>query len=299
MSDVKWIKLSTKMFEDEKIKLIEQMPEADTLLVIWIKLLSQAGRANDHGYIYLAENIPYTEEMLSTIFNRPLNIVRMALGVFRQFGMIEIDEANFISICNWEKHQNVAGLDKIREQNRLRKQKERERKKLELPSPTGHVTVTQGHATEQETELELEEELDKDKDLNQQQTSITNPNSTISTIGEVVGYKDVINFVNNNIQPVTPYIGETIDYWLKDMSSDVVLEALKLSIESNARSKIKYTEGILKNWSDQLVKTIDDVKKLNAKPSSNKPSLFQPSEEALKREEDAIREYEARMKVNV
>ncbi len=42
MSEVKWIKLSTSMFEDEKIRLIESMPEADTLLIIWIRLLAQA-----------------------------------------------------------------------------------------------------------------------------------------------------------------------------------------------------------------------------------------------------------------
>lgn len=185
MSDVKWIKLSMKMFEDEKIKLIEHMPEADTMLVIWIKLLSQAGKSNDHGYIYLSENIPYTDEMLSTIFNRPLNVVRMALGVFRQFGMIEIDEDNFISICNWEKHQNVAGLDKIREQARLRKQKERERKKLELPQPC-HVTVTQSHATD--IELELEEELDIDIDKERDKENVTNVPSSI--------YQEIIDYLN-------------------------------------------------------------------------------------------------------
>ncbi len=42
MAEVKWIKLSTSMFEDEKIRLIESMPEADTLLIIWIRLLAQA-----------------------------------------------------------------------------------------------------------------------------------------------------------------------------------------------------------------------------------------------------------------
>ncbi len=42
MPDVKWIKLTTFMFDDEKIKLIESMPDADAVLVIWIKLLIQA-----------------------------------------------------------------------------------------------------------------------------------------------------------------------------------------------------------------------------------------------------------------
>jgi predicted phage replisome organizer/uncharacterized phage protein (TIGR02220 family) len=132
MSSVKWIKLSTHMFEDEKIRLIEQMPEADTILIIWVKLLAQAGKTNASGYIYLNENIPYTDEMLATIFNRPLNIVRLALQTFKQFGMLEITDGDFISIANWEKHQNIAGLDKIREQTRQRVARHREKKQVNL-----------------------------------------------------------------------------------------------------------------------------------------------------------------------
>jgi len=162
-SSVKWIKLSTQMFEDEKIRLIESMPEADTILIIWVKLLAQAGKTNASGYIYLAENIPFTDEMLATIFNRSLPTVRLALRTLEQFGMIEINDDHTICISNWEKHQNVEGLDKIREQNRLRKQKERERKKLLETSQDSHVTVTQNHATDIDKEEELEEEKEKKK----------------------------------------------------------------------------------------------------------------------------------------
>lgn len=162
MADVKWIKLSTSMFEDEKIRLIESLPDADTLLIIWIKLLSQAGRTNANGYIFLSENIPFTEEMLSTLFNRPIATVRLALQTFKQFGMIDITDDQYICISNWEKHQNVDGLEKIREQNRLRKQKQREKLRLET-SRDSHGTVTQSHATDIEEDKELDKEKDKKK----------------------------------------------------------------------------------------------------------------------------------------
>jgi predicted phage replisome organizer/uncharacterized phage protein (TIGR02220 family) len=163
MSEVKWIKLSTHMFEDEKIRLIEHMPEADTILIIWVKLLAQAGKTNASGYIYLNENIPYTEEMLSTIFSRPLNVIRLALQTFEQFGMIEVSNDNFISICNWEKHQNVAGMDKIREQTRQRVARHREMKRIGSCNANGNVTVTNGNATDIEEDKELDKERDKDK----------------------------------------------------------------------------------------------------------------------------------------
>ncbi|WP_180231024.1 phage replisome organizer N-terminal domain-containing protein [Bacillus wiedmannii] len=166
MTEVKWIKLSTSMFEDEKIRLIESMPDADTLLIIWFKLLSQAGKTNASGYIFLSENIPYTEEMLSTLFNRPLATIRLALQTFQQFGMIQVNEERMIHIANWEKHQNIDGLEKIREQNRLRKQKQREREQqvlLEM-SRDSHVPVTDGHAID--IEEDIEEDKEEDKELN-------------------------------------------------------------------------------------------------------------------------------------
>jgi predicted phage replisome organizer len=104
-NDVKWIKITTNMFDDEKIKLIESMPDKDAILIIWIKLLVQAGRTNANGYIFLNEKIPYTEEMLATIFNRPINTVRLALKTFKEFNMIEMDEKGLL-VTNWNKHQD-------------------------------------------------------------------------------------------------------------------------------------------------------------------------------------------------
>ncbi|MBM7580053.1 putative phage replisome organizer [Jeotgalibacillus terrae] len=144
MSEVKWIKLSTQMFEDEKIRLIESMPEADTILIIWVKLLAQAGKTNASGYIYLNENIPYTEEMLATIFNRPLNTVRLALQTFRDFGMIELEQDNFVRIANWGKHQSESALEKIRKDTRERVAKHRENKRIEQEN--SNVTGN-GHRT--------------------------------------------------------------------------------------------------------------------------------------------------------
>lgn len=130
MPEVKWIKLLTEMFDDEKIKLIEAVPEADMLLVIWIKLLTLAGKKNMNGYIFLTENIPYTDEMLSTLFNRPLNTVRLALETFKKFGMICFNNEGQIKISNWERHQNIDGLERIREQGRIRQEKFRDKLKL-------------------------------------------------------------------------------------------------------------------------------------------------------------------------
>ncbi|TWJ95196.1 phage replisome organizer N-terminal domain-containing protein [Bacillus licheniformis] len=189
MAEVKWIKLSTQMFEDEKIKLIEQMPEADTILIIWVKLLAQAGKTNASGYIFLSKNIPYTDEMLATIFNRPLPIVRMALQTFQRFGMIEIDEHNFINISNWEKHQNIEGMEKIREQNRIRKQRQRAKQNvLNAPSNASHVKSRDSHATEIDKEL--------DKDIDKENNILSGKPNDASPKKDEIPYKLIIDLLN-------------------------------------------------------------------------------------------------------
>lgn len=147
--EVSWIKLKTKMFDDEKIQLIEAMPEADAILVIWIKLLILAGKTNSNGFIFLANDLPYSAEMIATIFRRPLQIVKFALKTLKDFDMIEITESHVICINNWEKHQNIDGLEKVREQNRIRKQNERERKQHLLSENTDLSRDTSRDVTQQ------------------------------------------------------------------------------------------------------------------------------------------------------
>lgn len=161
LSEVKWIKIVTNVFDNRKIRMIEKMPEGDAIIVIWFKVLCLAGTINDNGLILFTPDIAYTEEMLASQFDRPLSTVRLAFQTFLKFGMIEIVD-NILCISNWEKYQNIEGMDKIREQNRLRKRRERERKKLgtELSNSDSHVTVTQCHAIEEDKEEELE--LDRD-----------------------------------------------------------------------------------------------------------------------------------------
>ncbi|MDM5301871.1 phage replisome organizer N-terminal domain-containing protein [Bacillus subtilis] len=193
MSEIKFVKLSTQMFDDEKIKLIEQMPEADTLLIIWVKLLAQAGKTNASGYIFLSENVPYTDEMLAAIFSRPIGVVRMALETFRRFGMIEIDDQNYISICNWEKHQNVDALNKIREDTRKRVAKYREKQKALKLSQSSNVTddVTVTQCNEQEEEVRR-----KKKEIKDILSGKPDGASSSKKAKEEIPYKLIIDLLN-------------------------------------------------------------------------------------------------------
>ena len=156
MAEVKWIKIVVDIFDDEKIKLIEDLPDYDSIIVCWFKLLCLAGKQNNFGILMLNDRIPYTDEMLASVFRRPLQTVRLALETFEQFGMIEVINGT-ITIPNWEKHQNLDKMEEVREQTRKRVQRYRERQRLLAESNvTETVTVTDSNA------IDIDKDIDTD-----------------------------------------------------------------------------------------------------------------------------------------
>lgn len=158
MSAISWIKLSVNIFDDEKIRLIRSMPEGDAIMLIWIQLLCLAGKTNDGGSVYVGQHMYYTDEMLSTICNQPLATIRLAIKTFNNFEMISLADDGLITIENWEKHQNIEGMERAREQARIRKQRQREREKQKKLGVC-HVTSRDGHATD------IDRDIDRDVDM--------------------------------------------------------------------------------------------------------------------------------------
>ena len=188
MADVKWIKICTDIFDDEKILLIEALPEADAIIVIWFKLLCLAGKHNNSGVFMMNDKLAYTDEMLSTIFRRNINTVRLALNTFESFGMIELID-NVITIPNWEKHQSLDKLEQAREKTRIRVAKHREKQKL-LAKNECNVTVPECNANRIEEDKNRLEE-DKIREDNNKSNRFIKP-----TIEEIEAY---CKERNNNI----------------------------------------------------------------------------------------------------
>ena len=157
-SDVKWIKITTDMFDNRKIKHLRRLPDGNNIVLIWVMLLTMAGRCNANGMIFLTENIPYTTKMLADELDFEENTVKLALTSLEHLNMI-VTNKGYFAIAGWGDHQNIEGMDKIREQNRIRKQKQRDNQKLLNESRDSHVTVTQSHATDIEEEKELEKDI--------------------------------------------------------------------------------------------------------------------------------------------
>ena len=163
-SDVKWIKICSDIFDDEKIMLIEDLPSADSIIVIWFKLLCLAVKNNNSGVFVLNDKIVYTDEMLATIFRRDINTVRLALKTFENYGMIEIVSGVY-TIPNWGKYQN---LDKIEQKsqymrNYMQEYRKKQRSKIECKTNSKLYRKTNSKANVSSAEVYNKESYKEDK----------------------------------------------------------------------------------------------------------------------------------------
>jgi phage replisome organizer, putative, N-terminal region len=170
MSEVKWIKITTDMFENRKIRHLRKLPDGNNIVLIWVMLLSLAGKCNAGGMIFLTENIPYTPKMLADELDFEENTVILALDALESLGMIRRD--GFLVIEDWAAHQNAEGLDKIREQNRNRVANYRQRQKalqenngVTLCNVTERYDVTQCNAPRIRIDIDKEEDIEEDTPL--------------------------------------------------------------------------------------------------------------------------------------
>lgn len=164
MAEVKWIKITTDIFDDEKILLIESLPDAYAIITVWFKLLCMAGKQNNSG-VFLMGKIAYTDKMLATIFRMKESTVTMALNTFEQFGMIEIVDG-VITIPNWGKHQSLDQMESRKEYMRNYMKGYREKQKAIAagePCKVNNKRLHKANVNTADKEEEKEEEKERDK----------------------------------------------------------------------------------------------------------------------------------------
>ena len=171
---VKWIKICTDIFDDEKIILIESMPDAYAIITVWFKLLCLAGKQNNSGVFMLNDRIAYTDKMLATIFRMKESTVTMALQTFEQFGMIEMIDG-VITIPNWGKHQSIDQLENKKEYMRTYMQDYRAKQKVLTECKTNSKTNVS--TVEEDKELDIR---NKNKDIKKKSSFVDSLLSDIS-----------------------------------------------------------------------------------------------------------------------
>lgn len=160
MADLQWLKLSTNFFDNNKIKLLESENDGDTLIRIWIQLLTIAMKCNYQGKLSITEDKPMTIIEISKIMGKSKKKIEKTLSIFQELQMIVIED-KFYKIKNWSKYQSVDRLEEIRLQNCKRQQKYREKKRSEIGK--NNVTVTKDNIEE---EIKKRNKIEQEGDEN-------------------------------------------------------------------------------------------------------------------------------------
>ena len=228
MAEVKWIKITTDIFDDEKILLIESLPDAYAIITVWFKLLCLAGKMNNSGVFLMSNRVAYTDKMLATIFRMKESTVQLALQTFEQFGMVEIIDG-VITIPNWNKHQTLDAHEKKKERDRLYQAERRANQRALIAkssdsqqTPSSYVVVS---------EEDKEEDIESEKEEN---TLTASKDAVCST--EVQRVIQAWNALG--ISRINKIVPNTQRYnWLrkriKDYGIDTVIEAIEKAKQSD------------------------------------------------------------------
>ena len=109
-----WVKIMCDILAHRKITMIRKGPEGNTLVLLWLLMLTEAGKCNRGGYLMISDSLPYTEETLNILTGISLPTVRLGLDTFAKLGMIDRKDGA-IFIKNWGKYQSEDRLEARRE----------------------------------------------------------------------------------------------------------------------------------------------------------------------------------------
>lgn len=186
MANVKWIKLNVDMFDNRKIKHIRKLPAGNEVVLIWVMLLTLAGRCNAGGMIFLTENIPYNAKMLADELDFEEATVKLALDALETLGMICTNDAGFMQIPGWEAHQNVESMDRIRESKRLAQARWRAKKAAAIESRE-NVESTVDTSTVESTRISVDDAEEEEEEEEERRNNIYTP--VVTYLNEKAGTK--------------------------------------------------------------------------------------------------------------
>lgn len=174
--------------------------------------------------------------------------------------------------------KNRAKYEKVVERNKKNIEKRWQNK---LPDNTKNTTGKNGIPNDTkntDNDNDYDNDYDNDNDISCSDNNILGDSC-------VDGLKNIINFYNNNINPITPFALETLNDYAKEMETELIILAMQKAVDANVRN-IKYIKAILNSWSNKGIKTVVEAKAeeemFNQKKSA-KPGTAKTNEEVQQR----------------
>ena len=155
-----WLKLKNDFFKRQDIMIVENMPNGKDYILFYLKMLLES--VSHNGELRFNDTIPYNEQMLATITNTNIDIVRSAMQVFTSLNMIEVLDDDTIYMTEVEKLiGSSANNDNANRQRRFRERKKQEK----LPSVTKSNAPVTEDVTENNESIDKETDIDKETEV--------------------------------------------------------------------------------------------------------------------------------------
>ncbi len=291
-----WFKVSADIFDNKKMKIIRSMRNGDCMALIWFFLLSLARQQNDNGYIYATEGVAYTAKTLAACGGFRPKVTETALGLFREYNMIDVEENGYIYIVGWTEHQNTEALAKLKdrdsekEKNRQRVAKHRQKQKQSNVTDcnaecndkniTCNADVTDCNAECNDKNITCnvnvmacngnnkikKENKNENKNKNNHYSNAEcNGSGITNLVVSGSGNDNLIGFWNQNITPITPYIAERLQTIAEEQGELIAMQAVTITAQQGKKS-IAYCEGVARNLAS------GDTQKPKKPPDSFKPT---------------------------
>lgn len=151
-----WLKLKKDFFKRHDIQIIESMSNGKDYVLFYLKLMCES--IDHEGNLRFSDTIPYNEQMLSTITNTNIDVVRSALKILKELNMIEILDDLTIYMNEVDKLIGSA----VDNDNANRQRRFRERQKEQLLAER-YESVTESNESKI-IDIDKDKELDKEKD---------------------------------------------------------------------------------------------------------------------------------------
>lgn len=155
-----WLKLKRDFFKRHDIRIIEAMPNGKDYILFYLKLLCES--VDHDGNLRFSDQIPYNEDMLATITNTNIDVVRSAIKIFTQLNMMELmDDGTFYMN---EVEKMIGSESYWAEKKRVQREKERlvEDKDWTMSSEVGQCPTcpskskSKSKSESKEKEIEIE-----------------------------------------------------------------------------------------------------------------------------------------------
>lgn len=223
-----WLKLDKNFLKSSQIKVIKNMPNGKDYVIFYLALMLES--IETIGHLRFSNLVPYNEEMLASVTDTNVDIVRTAVKIFESLGLMEMLDDGTIYMTQ------VAEMTGKESESaeRVRRYRLKQKQQLALQG-NGNVTKSNDNKEKQEQRTE-----------NKENKEITDNNLQTTT-------NNIFNYIEQNFgRTISPIEYETINNWLslsfeKNDIEKIICYAVKIAVMSNKRT-FGYINGILNNW---------------------------------------------------